>query len=71
MKTLKKIDNSIWYSFRSSIWDSIYLLVNNSIEDSALSSIRISLYLGIELTETSIKHSVLNSIRNSINKLND
>jgi hypothetical protein len=67
MKTLQKIDNSIWYSFKSSIWDSIYFLSDNSIEDFTFRSIRNSFYWNSELTE----NLILNSIRNSINKLND
>ncbi len=71
MKILKEINNSNWNSFKSSIWDSIYLLVDNSIEDSLFSSIYNSPYLGIELTENLMDYSTLDSIRNSINKLND
>jgi hypothetical protein len=67
MKTLQKIDNSIWYSFRSSIWDSIYLLSDNSIEDFTFRSIRNSFYWNLELTE----NLILDSIQNSIKKLND
>ena len=67
MKTLKKIDNSIWCCFKSSIWDSIYFLSDNSIEDFTFKSIRNSLYWNLELTE----NLILDSIQNSINKLND
>jgi hypothetical protein len=54
MKTLKKIDNSIWYCFKSSIWDSIYFLSDNSIEDFTFRSIRNSFYWNSELTENLI-----------------
>lgn len=71
MKILQKIDNSIWNSFSCSIWDPVYFLVSNSVEEFMLCSIRNSFYWNLELTENSIKYSTLDSIKNSIYKLND